>query len=139
MERATESDAGCAVGAGNVDADVVGGVAATGEKRRIGRRTTGGAAIESGDRRWAVLDAWQRTRGARWLLLVGCLGVIVWYISLALKVDGNNDNDAAYYLGVARYMARTGRFEENIVWHFLGRPDSVFHRPFNYWQGLTSL
>jgi hypothetical protein len=89
--------------------------------------------------RWGFLDARRRARGARLVLLACCLGIIVWYVSLALRVDGNNDNDAAYYLGVARYMARTGRFEENIVWHFLARHTSVFHPPFDYWQGLTSL
>jgi hypothetical protein len=67
------------------------------------------------------------------------LGIAAWYVSLALRVDGNNDNDAAYYLGVARHMVRTGRFEENIVWHFLGHHASVIHTPFDYWQGLTSL
>jgi hypothetical protein len=87
----------------------------------------------------AWLDVRRRAQVGRVALLVGCLGIVAWYVSLALRVDGNNDNDAAYYLGVARYMARTGRFQENIVWHFLGHPTSVIHAPFTYWQGLTSL
>ncbi|MET0593167.1 MAG: hypothetical protein ABW133_10730, partial [Polyangiaceae bacterium] len=81
----------------------------------------------------------ERTRAVAFLLLLFCFAVIAWYISLALRVDGNNDNDAAYYLGVAKYMLRTGRFEENIVWQFLDQPTSVFHRPFTYWQGLPAL
>ena len=73
------------------------------------------------------------------LLLAVCLAVAVGYVVAAARVTGNNDNDAAYYLGVARYIARTKTFAENIVWTFIGRPASVIHHPFTHWQGLTSI
>lgn len=65
--------------------------------------------------------------------------VSITYLLVAAHAAGNNDNDAAYYYGVARHIAMTGRFEEPIVWHFLTSPDAIHHRPFDYWQGLTSL
>jgi hypothetical protein len=95
--------------------------------------------VDARSGRSMVLHAREKVSSARLVLLACCLGIVAWYVSLALQVDGNNDNDAVYYLGVARHMARTWRFEENIVWQFLDRPGSVIHRPFTYWQGLVSL
>ena len=72
-------------------------------------------------------------------LLVVAVAVALHYLCTAADAQGNADNDAAYYFGVARHMLRSGRFEEPIVWHFLSRPEHVLHRPFDYWQGMTSL
>lgn len=81
-----------------------------------------------------------RRRHAWYLALVGlslCIGA--YYVVLGSKVRGNWENDSAYYYGVARHIARTWRFEENIVWHFLSPPASITHAPFDYWGSLTSL
>ncbi len=71
--------------------------------------------------------------------LVFCVCAIAWFVVVAMHTSGSGDNDAAYYFGVARHIVKTGRFEEPIVWQFLNLPRSVVHRPFDYWQGLTSL
>ncbi len=60
------------------------------------------------------------------------------YLRIGATAEGNLDNDSAYYFGVARHMARTGRFEEPLVWHFLNPPESITHAAFDYWGGLTS-
>ena len=61
------------------------------------------------------------------------------YLSIASEMASNRQNDAAYYHGVARWIARTGTLDEPIVWHFLTHPDHVVHPAFDYWQGLTSI
>lgn len=81
----------------------------------------------------SILGAWEIG------LLVLTLMVGALYLQIAAAGRGNLQNDSAYYFGVARHMARTGRFEEPIVWHFLHPPDTVAHAPFDYWGGLTSL
>jgi hypothetical protein len=58
---------------------------------------------------------------------------------IAARVRDIVYNDGAYYYGVARHMAMTGRFEEPIVWHFLHPPPNLIHAPFDYWGCMTSL
>jgi hypothetical protein len=41
------------------------------------------------------------------------------YLAIGFQVEEIAYNDGAYYYGVARHIALTGRFEEPIVWHFL--------------------
>src|SRR5262249_39910485 len=71
--------------------------------------------------------------------LLFCACTTLWYVVVALDTHGNSDNDSAYYFGVARHIARTGRFEEPIVWHFLSHAPGLPHAPFDYWQGLAAL
>jgi hypothetical protein len=74
------------------------------------------------------------------LALLGfALAVCVLYLAVAALADGNEANDGAYYFGVARHIARTGRFEEPIVWQFVKPPATLIHWPFDYWGGLTSI
>lgn len=61
------------------------------------------------------------------------------YFSRAITWPHLSDNDPAYYFGVAKYMASTGRLEEPIIWHFLLDYESVFHPPFDYWPGGVSI
>ena len=87
------------------------------------------------------LDA--KGRG-RWELsslatLFTALVIALHYLSIAGEMASNRQNDAAYYHGVARWIARTGTLDEPIVWHFLTRPDHAVHPAFDYWQGLTSI
>ncbi len=70
-------------------------------------------------------------------LLAGLVAVD--YLAIALEMVGSRDNDAAYYFGVARFLAAHGRLEEPIVWNFLAPPAQIVHPAFDYWQGLTSL
>ena len=46
------------------------------------------------------------------------LGVAITLVRLAWDRHGHLDNDPAYYAGVARHIATTGRWEEQVVWHF---------------------
>lgn len=81
-----------------------------------------------------------RERTTWQLALLGVtLCFVVVYLAFGARVRGNWDNDSAYYFGVARHMARTHRFEEPLVWHFLSPPASILHPPFDYWGGVTSL
>lgn len=87
------------------------------------------------------LDAQGR---GRWELsslatLFTALVIALHYLSIAGEMASNRQNDAAYYHGVARWIARTGTLDEPIVWHFLTRPDHAVHPAFDYWQGLTSI
>lgn len=68
-----------------------------------------------------------------------CALVLVMYVFIAAHTDGSFQNDSAYYFGVAKHMAVSGRFESPIVWQFLRRPAHVPTAPFDYWGGLTSL
>lgn len=88
----------------------------------------------------AMLDRSNGRIGAfeSWLL-AGVVAVCVAYVAVGARSDQIAYNDGAYYYGVARHMARTGRFEEPIVWHWLAPPDAVLHAPFDYWGGTTSL
>jgi hypothetical protein len=80
-----------------------------------------------------ALGAWE-------IALLGVvLATVVLYLNVVRSADSNFQNDSAYHFGVARHIARTGRFEEPIVWHFLSAPASTAHAPFDYWGGLTSL
>jgi hypothetical protein len=72
-------------------------------------------------------------------LLVVALTTAALYLQIGLHAEGNLQNDSAYYFGVARHMARTGRFEEPILWHFMAPPKAIVHAPFDYWGGLTSV
>lgn len=72
-------------------------------------------------------------------LLAFVVIVAMLYCVIALRFVGIIYADGAYYYGVARHMALTGRFEEPIVWHFLSPPDHILHAPFDYWGGMTSL
>src|SRR4030095_13801061 len=76
-------------------------------------------------------------------LLIFVLAVCAAYVETGSQTGSRTDaityNDGAYYYGVARHMAFTGRFEEPIVWHFLHPPDRIVHAPFDYWAPMTSL
>ena len=72
-------------------------------------------------------------------LLAVTLSIAVFYLVIGSREVEIAQNDGAYYYGVARHIALTGRFEEPIVWHFLHPPDSVLHAPFDYWGPMTSL
>lgn len=72
-------------------------------------------------------------------LLLLALVVGAHYLVIGWGAAGSFDNDAAYYLGVARYLAAHGRLEEPIIWHFLSPPGAIVHSAFDYWQGLTSI
>jgi len=72
-------------------------------------------------------------------LLGVCLVVSVLYLRIGAAAEGNFQNDSAYYFGVARHIAMTGRLEEPIVWHFVNPPAALVHAPFDYWGGLTSV
>lgn len=72
-------------------------------------------------------------------LLAIALSIAVLYQVIGSREVEITQNDGAYYYGVARHMALTGRFEEPIVWHFLAPPDGALHAPFDYWQPMTSL
>jgi hypothetical protein len=75
-------------------------------------------------------------KAAAWAV---ALAIAVQFVRVGLTLAGSTSNDAAYYFGVARHIAETHRYEEPIVWHFLVKPLSVLHRPFDYWHGLVSL
>ncbi|MGH7787852.1 MAG: hypothetical protein ACRERC_13340 [Candidatus Binatia bacterium] len=73
-----------------------------------------------------------------------CLLALVLLVGVLYIVTGSSlheilYNDGAYYYGVARHLALTGRFEEPIVWHFIHPPVGIVHAPFDYWGCLTSL
>ncbi len=68
-----------------------------------------------------------------------CALVAILYVRIGSRAVGNFQNDSAYYFGVAKHIARTGRLEEPIVWHFLRKPPHVPTAPFDYWGGLTSM
>jgi hypothetical protein len=72
-------------------------------------------------------------------LLGFCIFIAIVYVQIGLRAKGNFQNDSAYYFGVAKHIALTGRFEEPIVWHFLRVPPRVPTAPFDYWGGLTSV
>jgi hypothetical protein len=80
-----------------------------------------------------------RVGGWEACLLAGALSVCVAYLVVGSRVSAIVYNDGAYYFGVARHMALTGRWEEPIVWHFLSLPERIVHPPFDYWGGTTSL
>lgn len=83
-------------------------------------------------RRGERLDAWA------WGLLALCAGALTLNLAVGPTLAFPQDNDAAYYFGVARHIVETGRFEEPLVWHFLTKPPTLLHPPFDYWQPLTS-
>lgn len=72
-------------------------------------------------------------------LLGFCLLVLIVYVQIGARADGSFQNDSAYYFGVAKFMARTAKFQEPIVWHFLRKPAKLPTLPFDYWGGLTSV
>jgi hypothetical protein len=80
-----------------------------------------------------------RLGGWEVMLLFVIVASAIAYLVAASRIDEIAYNDGAYYYGVARHMASTGRYEEPIVWHFLQPPSRVPHTPFDYWGGLTSL
>lgn len=84
-------------------------------------------------RRGRRLDAWALG------LLALCAGAITINLAVVSTLAFPQDNDAAYYYGVAKHVVQTARFEEPIVWHFLTKPQTLLHAPFDYWQPLTSL
>lgn len=79
------------------------------------------------------------SRHSALILLVPTLAIGLLYIAIGAQVREIATNDGAYYFGVARHMALTGRFEEPIVWHFMYEPDALTHPPFDHWGCLTSL
>jgi hypothetical protein len=81
----------------------------------------------------ATIGAWEKC------LLVFAAVVAIVYMVVASRVVEITYNDGAYYYGVARHIAVTGRLEEPIVWHFLHPPDRIVHAPFDYWGSMTSL
>jgi hypothetical protein len=72
-------------------------------------------------------------------LLAVAVAISALYIEIGAGAQGHLQNDSAYYFGVAKHLAVTGRFEEPIVWHFVHAPKTIAHAPFDYWGGLTSL
>lgn len=72
-------------------------------------------------------------------LLALAMAIGVTYIAIGTQTREIAQNDGAYYYGVARHMALSGRFEEPLVWHFLHPPEDIVHLPFDYWGCLTSL
>jgi hypothetical protein len=72
-------------------------------------------------------------------LLALAVAVGVTYIAIGTQTREIAQNDGAYYYGIARHMALSGRFEEPLVWHFLHPPDTLVHPPFDYWGCLTAL
>ena len=89
----------------------------------------------------ALLATSEHRRLGGWegfLLGIAAASAVV-YLAIGFRVEEIAYNDGAYYYGVARHIARTSRFEEPIVWHFLHPPDRVLHAPFDYWGCLTSL
>lgn len=93
----------------------------------------GAAAVLARSQSKGRIEAWEL------LLLAFVVAASVVYVVVGWRLDEITFNDGAYYYGVARHMARTGRFEEPIVWHFLHQPDTILHAPFDYWGCLTSL
>ncbi len=79
------------------------------------------------------------TRAFAGFTFVLALGICVSYLVVGAGLLGSTNNDAAYYFGVARHIAESGRFEEPIVWNFVVRPASVTHTPFDYWPAWPSL
>ncbi len=69
-------------------------------------------------------------------LLAFTLAAAVHWVALAASFHTLSDNDGAYYFGLARRIATTGRFEEPIVWHFLTSPERIVHAPFDYWAPM---
>lgn len=80
-----------------------------------------------------------RIGGWELCLLGFALTVAIIYLAAGAQVQEIATNDGAYYYGVARHMALTGRFEEPILWHFLHPHDNAVHVPFDYWGCLTTL
>ena len=78
-------------------------------------------------------------RAWQWAMLGFAATLAVGFVAVGRALPGSTNNDAAYYFGMARYIARTHRFQEPIVWQFLNQAPSVFHRPFDYWHGFVSL
>lgn len=72
-------------------------------------------------------------------LLALSLALACVYLVIGFRAQGNQRPDAAYYLGVARHIATTDKFEEPLVWHFLDPPPQLAHAPFDYWAPGTSL
>ncbi len=86
-----------------------------------------------------VLARLGEQRAWRWAMLGFTATIAVGFVAVGRALPGSTDNDSAYYIGVARYIARTHQFREPIVWQFLNHAPSVFHRPFDYWHGFASL
>ncbi len=78
-------------------------------------------------------------RAWQWAMLGFAATIAVGFVAVGRALPGSTNNDAAYYFGMARYIVRTHRFEEPIVWQFLSHAPSVYHRPFDYWHGFASL
>ena len=81
------------------------------------------------------------TRDPAWpiALLAIALGICVSYLACGARLPGSTNNDAAYYFGVARHIAETGRLEEPLIWHFLLPHGSVVHAPYDYWPAWPSI
>ena len=77
--------------------------------------------------------AWQRAL----LGFASCF--VVAFFAVGRTSPGSNDNDAAYYFGVARHMVRTHHWQEPIVWQFLTHASALTHAPFDYWHGFVAL
>ncbi len=75
----------------------------------------------------------------KWSPIALVLCACVLYVIVGARAPDNFQNDSAYYFGVARHIALTGRIEEPIVWQFLRPPATIVHPAFDYWGGLTSL
>jgi len=82
-----------------------------------------------------LVDTWA-WRGA--LLGFAAWGAVA-FIAIGRALPGSNDNDAAYYFGMARHLVLTHRWDEPLVWQFLTRTPHIAHAPFDYWHGLTAL
>lgn len=86
---------------------------------------------------------WRSPKAWPGLWELGLLGISIAigtiYLRIGAQAQGNFQNDSAYYFGVARHIAISGRIEEPLVWHFANPPETIVHAPFDYWGGLTSL
>ncbi len=72
------------------------------------------------------------------LLLIAIWASLSQLVTAFHSVAEGMDNDANYYLGVARYMAMHHAFKEPIVWHFLAPPADLVHPPGDYWGPMTA-
>ncbi|MCS6857761.1 MAG: hypothetical protein NZM37_08630, partial [Sandaracinaceae bacterium] len=74
-----------------------------------------------------------------WGWLPMLLAISIEYGLVAPSIISPWGGDDAYYYALARRIARTGRFDEPIVWHLLTLPEKAIHPAFDYWQPLPSL
>ncbi len=72
------------------------------------------------------------------LLAFAAFGALT-FIAIGRELPGSDNNDGAYYFGMARHLVLTHRWDEPLVWQFLTQPPRLTHAPFDYWHGWTAL